>query len=184
MKQKSRKIITALFCSVALCSNAYGLGGVRYVRTTDHPGDFVIVKEKQCAKLYVDAADYAGVRRAANDLQTDIKRVSDCTVPMAHEGDHLGPRVIMVGTLGKSSVIDRLVRDGKIDTGRIAGEWEAFSIQTVANPLPGISAALVIVGSDKRGTIYGVYDLSEQIGVSPWFWWADVPVRHQDSLAV
>jgi hypothetical protein len=200
MKQKGRKIITqcsvgalvpsavrhisVLLCLTALCASAYGIGGVRYVETTDHPGDFAIVRDKQCAKLYVDATDYSGVRRAANDLQADIKRVSDCTVSISHQSDHLGPSVILVGTLGKSSVVDRLVRDGKIDASEIAGKWEAFLVQTVTNPLPGIAAALVIVGSDKRGTIYGVYDLSEQIGVSPWYWWADVPVHHQDTLAV
>jgi hypothetical protein len=59
----------------------------------------------------------------------------------------------------------------------IEGQWEAFTSQVVPNPLPGVSQALVIAGSDMRGTIYGVYDVSEQIGVSPWWWWADVPVR-------
>ena len=57
-------------------------------------------------------------------------------------------------------------------------------IQVVPNPLPGVDSALVIGGSDKRGTIYGIYDLSEQIGVSPWYWWADVPAQHQDQLFV
>lgn len=52
----------------------------------------------------------------------------------------------------------------------------------VQNPLPGIQEAMVIVGSDLRGTIYGLYDISEQAGVSPWWWWADVPVRSQDGV--
>jgi hypothetical protein len=103
---------------------------------------------------------------------------------VVHESDRLGPSVILVGTLGKSASIDRLVHDGKIESAAISGKWESFLIETVANPLPGISEALVIAGSDKRGTIYGVYDLSEQIGVSPWYWWADVPVHHQGILTV
>ncbi|MBV9880108.1 MAG: glycosyl hydrolase 115 family protein, partial [Gemmatirosa sp.] len=72
----------------------------------------------------------------------------------------------------------------KIDVSAITGKWESFFLQTVDNPLPGIKQALVIVGSDKRGTIYGIYDLSQQIGVSPWVWWADVPVKRQASLYV
>jgi len=66
----------------------------------------------------------------------------------------------------------------------IAGKWESFLIQVVPKPLPGVASALIIAGSDKRGTIYGIYDFSDQIGVSPWYWWADVPVQHHDELFV
>jgi Glycosyl hydrolase family 115/Gylcosyl hydrolase family 115 C-terminal domain len=142
------------------------------------------VKQKKAATLYVDANDYPGVTRAVKDLQADIQRVTDCTAKIANQTDNLGPAVILIGTLGKSSLIDRLVQEKKIDVAGITGQWESFRIQTVKNALPGIASALVIAGSDKRGTIYGIYDLSEQIGVSPWYWWADVPVRHQDTLTV
>jgi hypothetical protein len=70
--------------------------------------------------------------------------------------------------LGKSPLIDGLAKSGKINAEAISGKWESFIIVTVANPLPGIDRALVIAGSDKRGTIYGIYEISEQIGVSPW----------------
>ena len=66
----------------------------------------------------------------------------------------------------------------------IAGQWESFIIQVVPEPLLGVASGLVIAGSDKRGTIYGIYDLSEEIGVSPWYWWADVTPRHRDALFV
>ncbi len=59
------------------------------------------------------------------------------------------------------------------------GQWEAFCLQTVARPAAGVQNALVIVGSDRRGTAYGVFELSEQLGVSPWYWWADVPVKRR-----
>ena len=90
----------------------------------------------------------------------------------------------VVGTLGKSPRIDKLVKSGKLLTAGVAGKWESYVRQVVANPEPGIDEALVIAGSDKRGTIYGIYDLSSQIGVSPWYWWADVPARHQAELLV
>ena len=92
--------------------------------------------------------------------------------------------MVLIGTVGKSPLIDQLARAGKIDVSGIRGKWESFFLQTVANPLPGIDSALVIAGSDKRGTIYGIYDLSEQIGVSPWYWWGDVTPDHKSALYV
>ncbi len=173
-----------LFNLFGLCSNAFALGQEQYVETISDGHNFVIAKQKQAATLYVDTNDYAGVVRAVNDLQADIKRVTDCSAAITHQTRNLGETVILIGTLGKSPLIDQLVREHKIDVDAIAGKWESFSIQTVSNPFPEMSSALVIAGSDKRGTIYGVYDLSEQIGVSPWYWWADVAVRHQDTLTV
>ena len=173
-----------LLGTCGLPANIYGLGQDRYVETSKKPGNFVIVDQKHATKIYTDANDYPGVLRAVKDLQADINRVTDCMPDIVHESDRLGPSVILVGTLGKSAMIDRLVHDGKIEADAISGKWESFLIETVANPLPGISEALVIAGSNKRGTIYGVYDLSEQIGVSPWYWWADVPVHHQNILTV
>jgi hypothetical protein len=81
-------------------------------------------------------------------------------------------------------LIDELLGAGKLDAAAIRGRWESFVIQVVSQPWPGVKRALVITGSDKRGTIYGLYDLSEQIGVSPWYWWADVPVTHRAQLFV
>ena len=77
-----------------------------------------------------------------------------------------------------------MVRDGKIDASQLKGRWEKFTTQIVDNPAKGIKKALIIAGSDKRGTIYGMYDLSNQIGVSPWYFWADVPVKKQSELHV
>lgn len=84
---------------------------------------------------------------------------------------------VIVGTIGSSPVLDKLISEGKLDVSDIEGKWESFKIQVIDD-------ALVIAGSDKRGTIYGVYDLSEKMGVSPWYWWADVPIGHADSLYI
>jgi hypothetical protein len=154
----------------------------RYVDFTYHAGEFRIVARNVAATLYVDSADLSGVVRAVNDLRADIERVTNCTAAIAHDEKSLGPNPIIVGTIGKSKIIDQLIRDRKIDAKPIAGKWESFLIQVVAKPLRGVNSALIIAGSDKRGTIYGVYDLSGQIGVSPWYWWADVPVRHHAEL--
>ena len=134
--------------------------------------------------LYVDPNDYEGVARAAHDLQADIFHVSSCKALLNEDGKSLTGDVILIGTIGKSRIIDRLIRERKINVSQIAGKWESTLIQVVSHPLPGVARGLVIAGSDKRGTIYGIYDLSEQIGVSPWYWWADVPVEHKDALYV
>jgi len=89
-----------------------------------------------------------------------------------------------VGTLGKNQWIDALVTQKKIDVKSLQGKWETFVIQTIENPFPHVKKALVIVGSDRRGAIYGIYDLSKQIGVSPWYFWADVPVPKHDEIYV
>ncbi len=122
--------------------------------------------------------------RAVSDLAADIARVTGQNAKITHDDQALGKNAIIVGTLEKSALIKRLVQDGKIDPSAIDGKWESFFLEVVPKALPGVENALVIVGSDKRGTIYGIYDLSQQIGVSPWYYWADVPVQHRDSLFV
>jgi hypothetical protein len=92
--------------------------------------------------------------------------------------------IVIAGTVGKSSLIQSLVQSGKINVDSIRGQWESYRIQLVSNPLEGVSSAVVIAGADKRGSIYGIYDISEQIGVSPWYWWADVPAMPQQSIYV
>ena len=164
--------------------HAITIGEDRYVDSAYHPGDFSIVTRSAAATLYVDSLDFPGVVRAVNDLQADIERVTNHTPAIAHDENNLGSNVIVVGTVGKSKIIDELIRDRKIDVTPIAGKWESFLIRVVSKPLPGVASGLIIAGSDKRGTIYGIYDLSDQIGVSPWYWWADVPFQHHDELFV
>ena len=168
----------------ALVRHGFALGQIPYVEQVESPGSFPMVQRGVAANLYVDTNDFAGVLRAANDLRTDIARVTSLTPAIIHAESDLGKNAVIVGTAGKSRIIDRLIREGKIDVSPITGKWESFFIQVVPEPLPGVASGLVIVGSDKRGTIYGIYDLSEQMGVSPWYWWADVAVEHQDALFV
>ena len=91
---------------------------------------------------------------------------------------------MILGTLGRSPLVDELVAAGKLDVRGIAGKWETSLEQVVENPMPGVRRAFVIAGSDQRGTIYGAYDVSKQIGISPWQFWDDVPARHRDALHV
>ncbi len=171
-------------CLFGPLRTAYGIGQTRYILEKPARGAFPMVQAKTAAAIYVDPADWPGVARAASDLQADIARVTGVTPTIRHEIEGLWPAAIIIGTIGRSPIIDELVREKKIDVTEVSGKWEAFVIQVAANPLPGIASALVIAGSDKRGAIYGIYDVSEQIGVSPWYYWADVPVVHKDALLV
>jgi len=171
-------------CIFALSSDAFAIGQARYVEGVARPGSFAIAQGKAAATLYVGSSDWAGVVRAVNDLQADIERVTGIKSPVSNDAKALKTNAIIVGTVGKSPIIDRLIQDKKIDVTAINGKWESFFLQVVQQPLPGVASALVIAGSDKRGTIFGVYDLSEQMGVSPWYWWADVPIVHKDALFV
>lgn len=155
-----------------------------YVTSTVAEKQFVLSAPEGGSALVVSSADYPGVITALKNLQTDIGRVTD-RLPDIVYNDLPGQKpLVIVGTIGKSPIIAELVKNRKLDVQDIAGKWEAFVIQTVEEPFPGVGQALVIAGSDKRGTIYGIYDLSGQIGVSPWYWWADVPVKKQERLSV
>ncbi|HEX7618569.1 MAG TPA: glycosyl hydrolase 115 family protein, partial [Verrucomicrobiae bacterium] len=173
-----------LFLCLATPHDCLALGQTQYVETTSSPGSFPVCAANAPAVISVDTNDFAGIVRAANDLRADVFRVTGRTPQIVSAGGTSGANDILIGTIGKSDLIDRLVREKKIDVAPIAGKWESFFVQVVPNPFPGVESALVICGSDKRGTIYGIYDLSEQIGVSPWHYWADVPATHHDQLFV
>lgn len=134
------------------------------------------------APLVVDAKDWPGVQRAARNVATDFELVTGTKAPVADAIPSSTRDVVLAGTIGRSTVIDALVAAKKLDVSAIAGRWEAFQIEVVTDPAPGVARALVIAGSDKRGTTYGLYALSQQIGVSPWAWWADVPARKRATL--
>ncbi len=172
-----------VFCALAARGSA-ALGDVPFIAFRPNSGAFALVENKTAAPLVVDATDWLGVRRAAGDLQADIERVSAMKPSLTNTAPVGQKTAVLIGTLGHSPLLDGLVRSGKLDTVAIAGRWEAFVIQLVENPQPGLDRALVIAGSDKRGTIYGIYELSEQIGVSPWYWWADVPVPRHEALYI
>ncbi|MGD0592047.1 MAG: glycosyl hydrolase 115 family protein [Bacteroidota bacterium] len=173
-----------LLMSFANSMEAVVIDSTSYISSNSGSGYFALSDVNQSAPLFVSSKDYPGVIRALNDLKTDIGRVTSHEPSVIFDDLPLQKEVVIVGTLGKSSVIDQLVKNKKLDVKDIAGKWENFLIQVIEKPFAGVDKALVIVGSDKRGTIYGMYELSEQIGVSPWYWWADVPVEHKDALFV
>lgn len=120
------------------------------------------------ASISYSADEYEGVKIAINNLKTDIEKVLGKT-PNLLEG--AGKGNILIGTLGKNKDID------KLKLANLKGKREKYIITTVGNQL-------VIAGSDRRGTIYGIYELSQQLGVSPWYYWADVPITKRDEAYI
>lgn len=134
--------------------------------------------------VVVDAKEFPVVQLAANFFADDVQRVSGHRLVVTN-APAAAPQMIIVGTLGQSALIDKLAGEGKLaELDKIRGRWEATLWQVVPNPFPGVDRALVIAGSDRRGTAYGLMRFSEKIGVSPWYWWADVPVQHHNALAI
>ena len=120
------------------------------------------------ASISYSADEYEGVKIAINNLKIDIEKVLGKT-PNLLEG--AGKGNILIGTLGKNKDID------KLKLANLKGKREKYIITTVGNQL-------VIAGSDRRGTIYGIYELSQQLGVSPWYYWADVPITKRDEAYI
>ena len=152
---------------------------------TDSPGtaDFFLFDGQSAVPLCVETNDERSVIRASSDLADDVQRVTGIK-PEVVSTSNGQTNLVIIGTLGHSNTVDRLAADGKLDVTGVRGEWESYTLQLVKHPLPGVEQALVIAGSDRRGTIYGIYQLSELIGVSPWYWWADVPVRKRNFVAL
>ena len=183
---KNKKIF---FVSMALLSSLGMSAADQFV--SFQKGDLLINRDNK-VEIYMDANDCKGVSYAANALVKDIIKVSgskavltsdaglkdkNTTRKDAADKNTAGKPTILVGTIGHSAAIDQLIRQKRINGNLLKGKREKFII-TVVN------GQLVIAGSDRRGTIYGIYELSQQMGVSPWYDWADVPVEHHDSIFV
>lgn len=160
----------AFLASAALLSAMSTSAAERFV--SFQQGD-LLINGNDKVEIYMDANDCRGVSYAANALVKDIRNVSGSQATITSNRK----ATILVGTIGHSAAIDQLVKQKRINGNLLKGKREKFIITVVDNQL-------VIAGSDRRGTIYGIYELSQQMGVSPWYDWADVPVEHHDSIFV
>lgn len=142
---------------------------------------FPLVEAKNAAAICIDAEDARVVQITADLLAGDIETVTGCRPSVTTDGTIPGTPAVVAGTVGKSALIDKLAAEGIIDVSSLASKWESYLVQTAnvdGRPL------MIIAGSDRRGTAFGLTSLSESIGVSPWYWWADVTPSHKDALYV
>ncbi|KAG6907340.1 hypothetical protein DXG01_009297 [Tephrocybe rancida] len=171
-------------------AGVHGIGQDTCVVFKSSPSTVPIVTNGAAAPILLSSDDWPGVQRAAADFAADVQRVTGVLPTLSNVTSSTAAAKksksipIIVGTLGKSSLIAQVVNATKLDVSSIEGQWESFISREVKNPLPGIDSAYVVIGADKRGTIFALYDHSEQIGVSPWYWWADVPITKHSELFV
>lgn len=153
-------------------------------RLSGNADEFVLTDGSTFAKICFDANDDPAVRKVAELFASDIQRVVGMEPPVVTCLRKTEEQVVIVGTVEKNSMIRELGQAGKLNLKELEGQWERYLIQTVDSPFPGIEKALVVVGSDQRGAAYGVFSISEAMGVSPWYWWADIPVHSASMLGV
>ena len=151
------------------------------ISSTSGQDCFTLIENSKPLGILVSDADRKGILIAAGNLQSDFERV--CGHKASLYSEITDKRCIIAGSLD-SPYIKSIVKSGLIDEADLKGKVEKYIMTVIENPLEGIDEALVIAGSDMRGTIYGIYELSEQIGVSPWYDWMDVPVPHNDNLSI
>lgn len=159
-----------------------------YVSTENAGDDFKLVENGVSAKLYVDKSDSVSVIRAVGDFKQDIKNVTNADAQVVNALPTSG-NVVIFGTIGSSEAVDTLISNGKLPVSQLKKsdgtyKWEGFIIDVVNNPFPGVNQALVVAGTDRRGTIFGLYDISEKMGVSPWYYFADVAIKHKESVYI
>jgi len=146
-------------------------------------GSIAIVADGAAIPILVSEGDAEVVGTVAQCVASDIEAVTGVKPQVSTSTVSVGVAVI-AGTLGSSEFVDNLAADGKIDADAVAGKWETYGLQIVDNPADNIGKALVVFGSSPRGTAYGLFELSRQMGVSPWIWWADVaPMKKQELYA-
>ncbi len=142
---------------------------------------FSLVVNNIASPIIVDQNEEEVITIASRLISEDISKISGAKPNVAHKLPTAGQHLIIAGTIGHSVFIDQLIEKGKIDVSPIQNQWEAHLLQVVDNPFEGIGKALVITGNDRRGTAYGLIELSRMAGVSPWVWWADVaPAKHEE----
>ena len=143
-----------------------------------------LVRAGQPIAVYVDAAADPALRHVAASFAADLQRVGSKPAAQLTDINQAQGELVIIAQLGRSAVLDDLVKRGKLQPQALASQWEAYQQVVVDQPFPNVPRALVIVGADRRGAVFGTYDLSAKMGVSPWYWWADVPVRRQTDLFV
>ena len=179
----SRLILTA---AIGLTMGGAAFAQVSLTENSGGKATFTLADSRSAAALCYDKEDAAVVGTAIGLLASDVEKVSgnEVSVVDTYRTPAGTKLAIIAGTLGSSSWIDELVSKGKIDVSEIEGGWERYAVRLVDNPVKGIRKAIVIAGSDRRGTAYGLMSISRAIGVSPWYWWLDAPIAHRDNISL
>ncbi len=145
---------------------------------------YTIINKTNVVNIVYDSSENILIKKSAYFLSSDIEKITGKTPLVTTVNNINGNNIIIVGTVGNNILINNLVANKKLNVDAIKNQWERFIIKTIDNPFKGVKQAIVIVGSDRRGAAFGVFTLSKQMGVSPWYWWADVPVKKHDEIYI
>ena len=179
MKLNFFSVLLFLTVLLAACSS----GVTNNLTVSNEPSEGYFHLSAPTIGIEYDAADGKTVKRVAELFAGDIRRVTGKSVPVSDKSSQ-GKTSIILGTLEGNALIKELVKCGKLDVSTIEGGWEQFVIRQVKNPREGTDEALVIAGTDRRAVAYGAFTISELMGVSPFYWWTDVPVKKQAEVYV
>lgn len=173
-----KKVLLLLWLSIVSLSMFSAEQFISFTPLADY---FPLIVNGQPCIIKCDSNIDKGVKIAIDNLQQDIFNVCGTKPEILTEGNN--KRCVLIGTY-QSPIIQQLIKSKKLNKNELNEKTEKFLLQIITNPCEGVDEALVIAGSDKRGTIYGIYELSRQMGVSPWYWWADVPVAKQKNVYI
>jgi hypothetical protein len=134
--------------------------------------------------FYQEKEAFSGVNKIAKKVMHDVELVFGVAPQATTDRNRLGKNVVLYGTVDKSPMLQELEEKKKIDLSDINGKREVYLYQVIDHPFEGVEKALVIAGSDKRGTIYGLFHLSELLGVSPLVDWSGVKPQRKDSFSL
>lgn len=174
----SLRLFSAIAALAAGVATAAALDHPGITHSDGAPGRFALMERGVPTPIYVDKDENSAVRIAADNLAADFGRVGGAAAERTDEPS--GRRLIMAGVFD-GPTLKTLLKDKNLNLGELKGRNEQYIITTVEHPLPGVDEALVVAGSDRRGAVYGIYELSEQLGVSPWYDWADVAPARRES---
>ncbi|MDA3880000.1 MAG: glycosyl hydrolase 115 family protein, partial [Prolixibacteraceae bacterium] len=178
----SHKVLFCAFALFILYSCNTNKKNELMVFDKEKPNSFTLANKQGGAPFIIDAAEDDVVGIAVDMTATDILTITGNKPEVSSSLSKQIPHVVIVGTIGRSSFINQLIDEGKIDVSQIKDQWEAHQLEIIDKPFDGVEKALVITGSDRRGTAYGLVELSRMMGVSPWVWWADVVPEKQKAL--
>lgn len=184
IKLAAPRVLARLCLSLLLClaHPAFACDGAVEACGTAADGSLRLIADGSAVPVIAEPGTDPAVMHAARNLAADLGRVGGTAPQVLGDVPPSTGTAIIVGVAGAGGLVDSLAASGRIDLSQVTGRWEAFGQFVVDRPLPGLDRALVIAGADPRGAVFGIYDLSERIGVSPWHWWADVPAERRENL--
>jgi len=171
-----------LFFLFLLIFGATAFAQIKVTNKSEASNEFILSAQGKVPDIFIDVADYEVVNKVSALFAEDIERATGTKPQVLNTKPTKSGMAVIIGTIGHNQWIDQLIKQNKLNVSDIKNGWEQYIIKVIDNPFKGVDKALVIAGCDRRGTAYGTFALSEAIGVSPLYWWADVPVIKQNAL--